>query len=256
MKITDETVAQLRSMATAGDAQAALKLGQLLCLTAADPSESDAFNPTWPEERWLRAAVEAHPDDIAALMLLTGRLAQQNSYWEAMLEMDPDVLAEYGQDEDTVSRRHSETKELYDRIRAAGPHDHVEAGLDELAVLLGLRARPAEPAPAAGYSFYVLEDETWSGSVRHCASIVACDAEEIRWACGQWLALSEDGFGDLTLTVYEHGSETNSIDLGQHLDNEAVDWDAAVPDLFGPRLPMGLPIPGLGLYYGFSGEAE
>ncbi|MEU7742856.1 hypothetical protein [Nonomuraea sp. NPDC049158] len=254
MAITDETITRLRSMAAAGDPQAALKLGRLLCLTASDPAEPGDGAPSWPEERWLRAAVEACPDDIEALTLLTGRLAQQISYWEATLDMNPDAMAEYGQDEDSVKRLQTEAEELYARIRAAGPLGHAEAGLDEMAVLLGVSGKPAAEAT---YSFYVLEDEAWSGSVRHFAAIVACDADEMRWACDKWLALSEGGFGILTLTAHVDGAEVSSIDLGQYLVDGVVDWDAiAVPDLSGPRLPAGLPVPGRGLCYGFSGGAE
>ncbi|REK87219.1 hypothetical protein DY245_27915 [Streptomyces inhibens] len=254
MAITDETITRLRSTAAAGDAQAALELGRLLCLTALDPAESGDGGPTWPEEHWLRAAVKARPDDVEALTLLTGRLAQQISYWEAVLDMNPDVMAEYGEDEDTVGRRQIEAEELYARIRAAGPLGHAEAGLNELAVLLGVSGKPASET---AYSFYVLEDEAQSGSVRHSATVVASDADEIRWACDEWLALSEGGFGTLTLITYVDATEVSSIDLAQHFVDGFVDWDAVdVPELSGPRLPAGLPVPGRGLYYGFSGGAE
>jgi hypothetical protein len=254
MAITAETLTRLRTTAMAGDAHAALELGRLLCLTGSDPGGSGEGDQTWPEERWLRAAVEARPDDIEALTLLTGRLAQQISYWEAVLEMNPDVMEECGEDEGTIRRRQIEAEELYARIRAAGPLGHAESGLDALAVLLGVSG---EPAAEAAYSFYVVEDEAWSGSVRHSTTIVASDADEIRWACDEWLALSWGGMGALTLTTYLDGAEVSSIDLGQHLVEETVSWDeVAVPELTGTRLPVGLPVPGLGLYYGISGGAE
>ncbi|MGV9351220.1 hypothetical protein ACWDSD_42220 [Streptomyces spiralis] len=255
MAITDETITRLRSVAAAGDPQAALELGRLLCLTASDPAEPGDGNPTWPEERWLCAAVEACPDDVEALTLLTGRLAEQISFWEAVRHVNSDFMAACGEDYDTVRRRRIEAEELYARIRAAGPLGHAEAGLDELAVLLGVSGKPA--ADETVYSFYVLEDEGWSGSVRHSATIVARDADEIRWACDEWLALSEGGFGTLTLAAYVDGAEVSSIDLGLHLADEVVDWDGvAVPDLSGLRLPAGLPVLGRGLYYGFSSRAE
>ncbi|MFI9358769.1 hypothetical protein [Streptomyces lydicus] len=250
MAITDETITRLRSAAAAGDPQAALKLGKLLCLTAPDSAEPGDGALIWPEERWLRAAVAACPDAVEALTLLAGRLAEQIDFWE---NADLDVT-EYGQDEGIVSRLQAEAEELYARIRTAGPLGHAEAGLDELAVLLGVSGKPAVEAT---YSFYVLEDEGWSGSVRHSATIVACDADEIRWACDAWLALSDGGFGTLTLATYADGAKVGSIDLGQHIVDEVVVWDAvAVPDLSGLRLPTGLPVPSLGLYYGFSGRVE
>ncbi|WP_432045020.1 hypothetical protein [Streptomyces asiaticus] len=251
MTITDETLTRLRTAAAAGDAQAALRLGRLLCLTAADPAEPGDGEPTWPEEPWLRAALEAHPDDVAALTLLTGRLAQQISYWEACLDMNPDVMKWYGEDESTVERRRIEAEQLYARIRAAGPDRHAEAGLDELAVLLGVGDKPAAEGT---YSFYVMEDEAWSGSVRHSATIVASDADEIRWASDKWFAPAEGGIGgEPTLTAYVDGAEVGSLDLGPHL----ADWGAvAVPALSGARLPAGLPVPGRGLHHGFAGGAE
>ncbi|CDR17437.1 hypothetical protein [Streptomyces iranensis] len=255
MTITDETLVRLRSAAAAGDAQAALRVGRLLCLTAADPTEPGDGEPTWPEEPWLRAAVAAHPDDVEALALLTGRLAQQISYWEACLDMNPDVMKWYGEDEGTVERRHIEAEKLYARIRAAGPTRHAGAGLDELAVLLGVGDKPVAEC---AYSFYVMEDEAWSGSVRHSATIVASDAAEIRWACDKWFTLSQGGIGgEPTLTAYADGAEVGSVGLGPHLADGGVDWDAvAVPGLSGSRLPAGLPVPGRGLHYGFAGGAE
>jgi len=248
MSITDETIARLRSAADAGDPHAALNLGKLLCLTSPDV-ESGGGTMIWPEEPWLRAAVEALPDDVEALTLLTGRLAEQIDYWENDYL---DVVAESG--EDVAGRLRDEAEELYTRIRAAGPHGDAEAGLAELAVLLGVGDGPAV---GAAYSFYVLEDEGWSGSVRYNTTIVACDADEIRWAGDEWLKLSSGGFGGLALTAYADGAEVSSIDLREHVDGEAVSWDAvAVPALTGPRLPAGLPVPGNGLFYGFSGRAD
>lgn len=226
-----------------------------MCLAASEPGVASDGDQTWPEERWRRAAVEARPDDIEALTLLTGRLAQQISYWEAALAMNPDVMEEYGEGEDTVGRRQIEAEELYARIRAAAPVGHAEAGLRELAVLLGMSGQSA--AEEAAYSFYVFEDESWSGSVRYGATIVASDADEIRWACDAWLALDSGLNGEPTLTTYVDGAEVSSIDLGRHLVDGTVPWDVVVvPELTGRRLPVGLPVPGRGLYYGFSCTAE
>ncbi|ADI11427.1 hypothetical protein SBI_08309 [Streptomyces bingchenggensis BCW-1] len=239
----------------AGDAHAALELGRLLCLTASEPRAPGDGDQSWPEERWLRAAVESRPDDIEALTLLTGRLAQQISYWEAVLDMNPDVMEDYGEDEATVRRRQIEAEELYARIRAAGPvGPAAEAGLDELAVLLGVSGKPAAEA---AYSFYVFEDEAWSGSVRYGTTIVASDADEIRWACDEWFALETGLSSAPTLTTYVDGAKVSSIDLGRHLVDTAVSWDdVAVPELTGLPLPVGLPVPGHGLYYGFTSAAE
>src|SRR3954469_4947289 len=108
--------------------------GRLLCLTAADPQGSDDGDQDWPEERWLRAAVEARPDDVEALMMLAGRLAQRISYRRGVLDIDPDAMEAYGESEDTIMQRQIEAEELYARIRTAGPVGHAESGLDELAV--------------------------------------------------------------------------------------------------------------------------
>lgn len=252
MAITDETITRLRSAAAAGDAQAALGLARLLCLTVFDPMEPAEDDPNWPEEHWLRAAVETCPDGVEALTLLTGRLAQQIAYWEAM-DM-AGMAAEHGQAEGAVRRRR-EAAELYARIRTARPHGPMEAGLDELAVLLGVSDKPAAKS---AYSFHVLEDWGGNGSQSHHVTIVASDTDEIRWACDEWLVRSEDMFsGAPTLTTYVAGAEVSSIDLGQHLVNGSVNWStAAVPELSGSPLPVGLPVPGRGLYYGFSLTVE
>lgn len=256
MAITAETITRLRTTAMAGDGRAALQLGRLLCLTASEPRAPGDGDQSWPEERWLRAAVEARPDDIEALTLLAGRLAQQISYWEAVLDMNPDVMEDYGEDEGTVRRRQIEAEELYARIRAAGPLGHAaEAGLDELAVLLGVSGESA--AAEAAYSFHVFEDEAWSGSVRYGTTIVASDADEIRWACDEWFALETGLSSAPTLTTYVDGAQVSSIDLRRHLVDTTVSWDGVdVPELTGVPLPVGLPVPGRGLYYGFAGAAE
>ncbi|MFK4268494.1 hypothetical protein [Streptomyces milbemycinicus] len=103
----------------------------------------------------------------------------------------------------------------------------------------------------------MFEDEAWSGSVRYGTTIVASDADEIRWACDEWFAL-ETGLGSApTLTTYVDGAEVGSIDLGRHLVDTAVSWDdVAVPELTGLPLPVGLPVPGHGLYCGFTSAAE
>ena len=70
-----DKVAALRTAATAGDAGAACELGRLLCLVPADPDdpadpepEYDGM-PTWPGERWLRAAMAGRPEDVTAKTL-------------------------------------------------------------------------------------------------------------------------------------------------------------------------------------------
>lgn len=254
MTITAEHVGRLQSAATAGDARAALELGKLLCLTDADSQDSGGIGPWWPEEPWLRTAVQALPHDVEALTLLAGRLAQQVSSLENMLDLDPDALAEYGVNEDTVSRRRSEAEGLYARIRAAGPPSDLEPGLDELGWLLGLRTQPSADMV---YSFYVLRDDGWSGSAHFRATIVASDAEQIRWACDRWLKTLEGGFGNLVLDVCEAGAATQSINLREHLDYDTVDWGTVtVSDLSARRLPAGLPVPGQELYYGFCEDGE
>jgi len=269
--ITTEHVNWLRTAAAAGDSRAALELGKLLCLTDTDPHGSGGIGPWWPEEPWLRAAAQALPHDVEALMLLAGRLAQQVSRLGDLLDIqagdpddlenvldlevgNPDAMKAYGENADTVRRRRSEAEELYARIRAADPPGDWEPGLDELGYLLGAREQPCTDR---GYSFYALRDDGWSGSAHFSVTIVASDADEIRWACDRWLASFEGGLGNLILDVYEVGAATRSIDLREHLDYDTVDWRAlTVPDLSGRRLPAGSPVPGRGLYYGFSEDLE
>ncbi|WP_020575835.1 hypothetical protein [Actinopolymorpha alba] len=253
MVISDETITRLETAATTGDARAARELGRLLSLTATNPLDHslEEEGPTWPEERWLRAALKAYPDDVETLILLTGRLAQQVSHGENGLELNPDGVGDRGEDEGPVERIRAEARELFAQIGAAGPGGDAKAGLQELAIRLGVSEKP--PVQNA-YSFYLLKDEAGSGSMLYLVSIVASDPDEIRWACDAWLRLSVGGFDESpVLVTYVDGAVVSSIDLGPYLTDHAVDWSAvAVPELTGTRLPAGLPVPGRGLCYGFS----
>ncbi|GAB3464724.1 hypothetical protein GCM10027570_52760 [Streptomonospora sediminis] len=264
MAISDAGIRRLETAAAAGDSRAARELGRLLSLTATNPlAPSLEEGPTWPEERWLRAAVQAHPDDIEALTLLAGRLVQQVSHGENGLDPDPHGAADSGADEAAgpVERRRAEAQELLARIRAVGPGGAAEAGLQELAVRLGMSE---EPPAENGYSFHLLTDEVGSGSMLYLATIVASDPDEFRWACDTWRSLSEvTGFDEPpVLVTYVDGAVVSSICLGPCLTGHGVDWSAVtVPELTGTRLPAGLPVPGTPaelpvpgrcLHYGFS----
>ncbi|OEU94384.1 hypothetical protein [Streptomyces oceani] len=255
MVITDETTDRLRRRASAGDAHASTELARLLSLTASEGTEPESEEPTWPEESWLRAAVTARPDDVTALTLLTGRLAQQTAYWQDILDMNPNILEAYGEDTSSIRRRRTETAELYARLRRFDLPEHTRAGLDELGALLGVRDDTAMEDP---YSYYTLEDEAWGGSVCHFARIVTSDADALRWACDRWLVHSEGGLGELTLTTRVAGAEPSLVRLDEHVSGRTVDWSSVtLPELTGTPLPAGLPVPGQhGLYYGFSAGAE
>ncbi|MFC8799523.1 hypothetical protein ACFT2C_17450 [Promicromonospora sp. NPDC057138] len=238
----DEKIAGLRAAAENGDPEAARELGRLLSLTLTDPQEPGEGEPEWPEERWLRAAVQARPDDVEALMLLAGRLAAQSSSWENYWEMNPDEMAAEGKDESTISRMWAEVSDLHTRILAAGPPPHAVPGLERLGELVDVHA---ESVAEAAYSFYALQDDAQSGSVLNILIVVATDLDELRWACDQWLALTDGGIGQLTVRTYVDGDETSQVDLDEHLDGARVAWDAVpVPELTGTLLPAGLPVPG------------
>ncbi|MGW0735607.1 tetratricopeptide repeat protein [Streptomyces sp. NPDC002851] len=268
MAIDDKTITRLRTAATVGDPKAAYELARLLCMTASDPADASAdFEvQTWPEEPWLRAVLSTRPLDVPAMTLLAGRLIQQIDHWQNMLDLNPDAAEEYGEDETTIRRRQAEAEELFTRIRAADPENHVTgsglAELAELAELIGLpcesREIVAEHHHEAAYSFYVLDDTAYSGSVAHCATIVATRPDELRWACDQWISVVEGcGMGgEPTLTTYTHGEETSVINLADYFD-QAIEWDAfTLPPLGGEELPAGLPVPGRGLHYGFAGRVD
>jgi hypothetical protein len=219
------------------------ELGRLLSLTVTDPAEPGDGDLEWPEERWLRAAVAARPDDVEALTLLAGRLAAQVSNWENYWANNPEGMAADGNDESTIERLQAEARDLHARILTAGPPAHAEPGLDRLAELLDTPY--TEPDVMAPYSFYALEDEGGGGSMVYTLTVIATDLDEIRWACDQWLTLSEGGMGELTFSTYVEGAEASRIDLDEHRDGASISWDAVpVPELTGALLPAGLPVKG------------
>lgn len=265
MGIDDVTITRLRTAATVGDTQAAYELARLLCLTAADPADSSAdfAVQTWPEEPWLRAVLSTRPLAVPAMTLLVGRLIQQIDHWQNMLDLNPGAAEEYGEDETTIRRRQIEAEELFARIGAADPENHLTGpGPAEWAELIGLPADSRGTVAAhhheAAYSFYVLDDTAYGGSVAHCATIVATCPDELRWACDQWNSVVEGcGMsGEPTLTTYTHGEEASVINLADYFD-QAIEWDAfTLPPLVGIPLPAGLPVPGRGLHYGFATRVD
>ncbi len=240
MTIDDERLTRLRTAATAGEAGAAFALGRLLCLTATGPADApeDIEGPgqNWPEEPWLRAALDSRPGHVPAMTLLAGRLVQQIDFWQNMCELNPEAAEAYGEDETTLARRRTEADALLARAAAAGPEHH----------------------PAGPYGCYVLDDTGWSGSTAHGATLVASRPEELRWACDQWFSVVGGcGLsGAPTLTTYAHGERTSVIHLAAHFDR-TVDWDTVpLPPLTGEELPAGLPVPGSGLPYGFAARVD
>jgi hypothetical protein len=243
VKITELTMQQLEDAAKSGDHVAARDLGRLLAMVAIEEWEP---GQDLPEVRWLRAAVESAPDDRETLMLLAGQCAKQLSYLETSLELNPWHEAEPG----VLERHRQDARDLYTRARTVSVGGEDEAGLDELAMMLGVDDNaPAEDA----YSYYLLHGETGSGSMAYTMTVVGSDADEFKWACDQVITHPEIGFGeeDSTFTAYVEGTAVHSSGLPLRPDG-SVDWDAiAVPELTGVLLPAGLPVPGRGLHYGF-----
>lgn len=245
MAITDATIERLRTAATAGDPDAACELGRLLCMLRSDSLEhlmDPDFVLTWPEERWLRAALGARPGDRPAAPLLAGRLVQQIAYWK----IDDDHAEAHGEDERTLARRRDEAYDLYARMLETDPDDPLaRAGIGALNAWADDAEVPDEPA----FSYYELTLEMASGSFSHTETVVTTHADEVRWACS-WLlapiAAEADGQGppfgtELTLCTYTEGRQTDHILLDEHLTTGAsLEWDAVeIPPLRGALLPAG-----------------
>jgi hypothetical protein len=177
---------------------------------------------------------------------LAGQCAKQLFYFETSLELNPWHHVE----PEVLEQLRQYAHECYMRARAVGTDGEHEAGLDELAVMLGVDDKaPAEDA----YSYYLLHGETGSGSSAYTMTVVGSDADEFKWACDQVITHPEIGFGgeDSTFTAYVDGTAVHSSGLPLRPDGRA-DWNAiAVPELTGLLLPAGLPVPGRGLHYGF-----
>jgi hypothetical protein len=195
--------------------------------------------------------VEAAPDDADALMLFAGQRAKELSYFETDLDLNP----WHQIDAEVFGQLRQEAHELYTRARAVAVGGEYEAGLDELATMLGVDDKaPAEDA----YSYYLLHGETGNGSMVYTMTVVGSDTDEFKWACDQVLTNADLGFGgeDCTFTAYVDGAEIQSSSLALQSDGR-VDWHSiAVPELTGVRLPAGLPVPGRGLHYGFFVTVE
>lgn len=250
---------RLRGAADGGDAGAARELGRLLSMLRADVDEQVEIDEhTWPEEQWLRAAVQARPDDRVAAVLLAGRLVQQIAHWSK----DPDYAEEHGEDEETLERREAEARALYERVLADDPDDPTaRVGLATLVAWAhdgedntGGDVLDAEPP----YWFYSVELGMGSGSFNHSETVITTDLDEARWALARLLApvLAEVGgppLGvELHLFVHGNGEVQEVVRLDDHLDRDGrVDWDAVtVPPLTGEPLPPGHPV-GVD-HYGYS----
>ncbi|MGV9351448.1 hypothetical protein ACWDSD_43465 [Streptomyces spiralis] len=168
MAITEETINRLRTAAAAGDPDAARELGRLLCMLRSDSLEH-LMNPdfvlTWPEERWLRAALHTRPDDRLAASLLAGRLVQQINYWK----IDDDNANAHGEDERTLARRRDEAHALYAQTLKAVPEDPAaRAGMAALNAWADDADMPEDPP----FSYYELTHEMGSGSFSHSETVV------------------------------------------------------------------------------------
>ncbi|MFC7831081.1 hypothetical protein [Streptomyces sp. NPDC057375] len=254
MAITDETINRLRAAATAGDPSVARELGRLLCMLRSDSLEH-LMNPdfvlTWPEERWLRVALRARPDDRLAASLLAGRLVQQINYWK----IDDDNANAHGEDERTLTRRRDEAHALYTQTLKAVPDDPAaRAGIDALNAWADDADMPEDPP----FSYYELTLEMGSGSYNHSETVVTTHPDEVRWACSWLLApvvaeVKEPPFGvDLTLFIYSDGRCDSVIRLDEHLNADGIlRWDVIeIPSLRGEPLPVGHPVGTR--HYGYS----
>ncbi|MGW1365164.1 hypothetical protein ACWCQP_48350 [Streptomyces chartreusis] len=228
MAITDETIKRLRATATAGDPDAARELSRLLCMLRSDSLEH-LMNPdfllTWPEERWLRAALRTRPDDRLAASLLAGRLVQQINYWK----IDDDNANARGENERTLARRRDEAHALYTQTLKAVPDDPAgRAGIAALNAWADDADMPEDPP----FSYYELTLEMGSGSYIHSESVVTSHPDEVRWACSWLIAqvvaeVKEPHFGvDLTLFIYSDGRFDSVIRLDEHLTADGMlGWD-------------------------------
>ncbi|ANP52853.1 hypothetical protein J2Z21_000397 [Streptomyces griseochromogenes] len=254
MAITDETIKRLRATATAGDPDAARELGRLLCMLRSDSLEH-LMNPdfllTWPEERWLRAALRTRPDDRLAASLLAGRLVQQINYWK----IDDDNANAHGEDERTLARRRDEAHALYTQTLKAVPDDPAaRAGIAALNAWADDADMPEDPP----FSYYELTLEMGgSGSYSHSETVVTSHPDEVRWACSWLLApvvaeVKEPPFGvDLTLFIYSDGRCDSVIRLDEHLTADGMLGDVIeIPPLNGEPLPAGHPVGTR--HYGYS----
>ncbi|MBO2454253.1 hypothetical protein J4573_44705 [Actinomadura barringtoniae] len=228
----------LRGDADAGDLDAALELGRLLCLLPFDPVEGPQHSR--PEERWLRTVVGARPEDRLAANLLAGCLTRQINY----------VRDSRPGDRDALTSRRLEAERLYARVLEAHPDDPTaRAGL---ARLDNLFTNDLPTAPAGEHGYYLAECEFVSGSGGTIISFVHADAAELRWALDLWLQLVGDEMGDgedgglgtdsFTLTTIAGGRAVDTLDLDAHMDGLRIDWGTlSIPPVPAPPLPPGHP---------------
>lgn len=266
MTSIEDRVAALRTAAGAGDPDAALELGRLLCLLPLDPADPAAesvddenYTTQWPGVPWLRASLAARPGDVSAATLLAGQLVRQVDHWMNLLEVNPGYAAETADGDHTAADRAREAHALYSRVLDSVPsHPVASAGLMELDALT--RRSAAARDASQDYDYYLAQMADTSGSVSYTQSLVTTDPDELRWACDRWMEIvggpSTVGFQAFALSVFSRGQEVHTIDLGPHTAR-SIDWDAfAVPPLAGPLLPSGHPAQGGQAHYGYSARVE
>ncbi|MEV0231600.1 hypothetical protein [Nonomuraea sp. NPDC050786] len=247
MAISKETVEALQNAAEGGDVDAALEVGRLLCMLRVgpddDPDEPEVIQ-SWPEEPWLRAAVEACPDDTRVATLLASRLVQQI----AVFENDVDLAAHYGEDEITLARRRDEARNLYGRVLRSAPGDPAaSAGMAMLDASSGEVGDSGQfPGP---FSYYELSLDHWSGSFCHSEVVIVTGLDELRWAYEQMMRPHiPTPAAYPTLQVYFGGEEGEFVKLEGVLDLGTV----TIPPLTGTPLPLGHPVQGGLAHYGYS----
>ncbi|MFC4912006.1 hypothetical protein [Actinomadura gamaensis] len=249
MSIFDARLDTLRAGAEAGDLDAALELGRLLCLLPVDPADLDragGLQQSWSEERRLRTVAGARPGDRLAANLLAGCLTRQIHHLRDTRPGDRDAL---------TSRR-LEAERLYVHVLAAHPDDPTaRAGLARLGNLF---SNELPTAPPGEYGYYLAECALVSGSGGTVVTFVHADADELRWALDLWLRLLGEEMGEdpelddgdaaglgadgFTLTTVVGGRALDTLDLEAHMVDRRIDWDAlSVPPLSAPPLPPGHP---------------
>ncbi|GAA0934086.1 hypothetical protein [Nonomuraea longicatena] len=257
MTIFEERVAALRTAAQDGDAEAAREYGRLQLFEFYEQVESTG-ELVWPAEPWLRAAVAARPDDMLARVLLGSLLVTQVVELRESLVYLEYFIGGFGEEtqEEANARRAEEAESLLKGIPETAPEAATAAAcLETLRKTLAEEAeeRHEDDSAPFPYDYHLIETESWGGSAYLALRLVGTDPDELRWACGRWLATT-DGFGPETLTSYSRGEKIGetAIEVGP---DQTVDWTGvSFPDLPGVPLPPGHPVPQARVFYGFSGE--
>ena len=261
MNPVQQRLENIRRAAKAGDAEAARELGRLLGLIPAGTEEPE--DDEWPCMWWFRRALETRPGDHEAAVLLAARLsryADDLAYAYGLDDEDEDdeedeedgEFGEADEDEEDLARRdcerkRTEARRLYEEVLRVDPACP--------AARSGLAALRDAPFSVTPYGHYLVEGEYWSGTAGCREQLVVGDAEELRWACGEWFGHIA-GLGAYHLSVYASGERLSRVSLeplGPAADG-SLDWSGVVvPPVPGEPLPHGHPalLDGHVVHYGW-----